>query len=113
MNESPLTGWKMVRSVLLSLLAFLVWLATAALGLVEIFLVRQTTLRIFARFSNETAVGTALGNWVAFFAAGTWLAYVVFAAETQFRKKSLGEGWNLFAWGAAIELLILVLYFTV
>ncbi len=40
----------MVKSVLLSLLAFLVWLATAALGLVEIFLVRQTTLRIFCPF---------------------------------------------------------------
>jgi len=113
MNEPPLTGWKMVRSVLLSLLAFLVWLATAALGLVEIFLTRQTALRIYARFSEDTAVGTALGNWVAFFMAGVWLAYVIFSAETQFRKKSPGEGWNLFAWGAAIELLILVLYFTV
>lgn len=107
-DELPaVTRWPMI------VVGFLVWLGTGAIGLVEIFLARQTVVRIYGHYSNDVNVGTLVGNVTVVVSAVIWLAYVVMAGETAMRRLNKRESWTMFAWAFAIELLILILYFIV
>ncbi len=79
------------------------------LGLVEIYLARQTAVGIFARFSNELPTATLIGNIVVIVFAIAWLAYVIIAGETALKNVDSRKSWTLFAWAFAIELLVLIL----
>lgn len=92
------------------ILAILVWVATSVFGLVEIYLARQASVRIYGRFSADPYTATVLGNVVTLILALAWLGYVVIAGEYNLKRIETGKGWSLFAWAVAIELLILILY---
>jgi len=92
------------------ILAILVWIATSVFGLVEIYLGRQASVRIYGRFSSDAYAATVVGNVVTLVLALAWLGYVVIAGEYNLKRIETGKGWILFAWAVAIELLILILY---
>lgn len=94
-------------------LAFIVWLFTAGLGLVEIYLARQTLVRIWGRFSDNIYAATVAGHVLVVILALVWIAYVIMGGEVGLRKVGRQGGWSIFAWAFAIEMLILILYFIV
>lgn len=98
------------------ILAFVLWIFTAALGLVEIWIVREMTLRVYARFfADETALGNvyrgsvALGNWLVFILAIVWIGLVIGGGEYHFKHVGKPKSWKLFARTIAVQLSILVL----
>jgi hypothetical protein len=108
------------KSVLSAVLAFVLWLVTAGVGLWEILVIREMVWGIFARFrSDEIASGsdfwTALNvsQWVVLIAAIGWLALAVGTAEYHYRHYGERSSWRLFVWCIAAEVAILVLAYFV
>ena len=95
--------------VLSGALAFVLWAATAALGLFEIVVVREMLLRICACLGSDYLEALNLGNWAVFVLAILWLALVVGGAEYHYRRFGQRSSWKLFGWTIAVEVLILVL----
>lgn len=98
------------------IVAFVLWVATAVLGLVEIVVVREMVQRIFARFfADETAFGSdywgsvALGQGTVLVLAIVWLGLVVVGGEYHMKHLGKHKSWRLFARTIAVELSILVL----
>lgn len=98
---------------ILTLLGAIVWLFTAGLGLMEIYLSRQMVVRIWGRFSTDVPTATLAGQVMVVIMALVWLTYVIFAGEVGLKRVANNGGWSIFAWAVAIELLILILYFLV
>ncbi|HMN60716.1 MAG TPA: hypothetical protein PJ988_10155 [Anaerolinea sp.] len=92
------------------ILAILIWIVTSVFGLVEIYLARQASVRIYGRFATDPYAATTIGNVVTLIMALAWLGYVVIAGEYNLKRIETGKGWSLYAWAVAIELLILILY---
>jgi len=97
-------------------LAFILWAATAALGLFEIWVIHEMTLRVFARFFASGSVseydywgGIALGNWVVFILAVVWIGLVIGGGEYHYKHVGQPRSWRLFARTITVELSILVL----
>ena len=98
------------------ILAFVLWIVTGALGLVEIWIARQMTLRVYARFfAEEAALGDvywgsiALGNGLVFILAIVWIALVIGGGEYHVKYVGKPKSWRLFARTIAVQLSILVL----
>jgi hypothetical protein len=92
---------------------FLLWLATAALGLVIVGLSREIVYGIYARFGRDVTVAMGLGQVVLFLFALVWLAYTIGTAEYHWRNAGKTGSWMVIAWATAIELLLLILYFVI
>ena len=97
-------------------IAFTLWAATAALGLLEIWIVREMVLRVYARFfaSEGTSAsdywgGVAVGNWLAFILAIVLIALVIGGGEYHYKHLGEPKSWKLFARTVAVQLSILVL----
>jgi len=115
-------------------LAFVLWIATAALGLYELVLDRGMLFRLYAYiiesdFWLDIIVGVrdcydkfytpglgkeyrqaiALGNWALIPLSFIWIAAFIGGAE--YHVKPLGQrgSWKLFGWIIAVEALILVM----
>ena len=69
------------KALAASLLALALWAITMAAGLVEIYLLRQTVLRLYGYFGNQYATGVFLGNIATVLLSLLWLALVVGAGE--------------------------------
>jgi hypothetical protein len=98
------------------ILTFVLWIVTAALGLVEIWIVRHMTLRVYARFfADEVAFGNDywssvnIGNWLVFILAVVWIALVIGGGEYHVKYVGKPKSWRLFARTIAVQLSILVL----
>lgn len=109
-NGSATTGGNRPIKWVTRILAILVWIVTSVFGLVEIYLARQASVRIYGRFATDPYAATTVGNVVTLIMALAWLGYVVIAGEYNLKRIETGRGWSLFAWAVAIELLILILY---
>jgi hypothetical protein len=98
------------------ILAFALWIFTAALGLIEIWIVREMTLRVYARFfADEVAHAdvywgsVALGNCLVFILAIVWVALVIGGGEYHVKYVGKPKSWRLFARTIAVQFSILVL----
>jgi len=98
------------------ILAFVLWIVTGALGLVEIWIIRQMMLRVYARFFAEEAArgdvywgSIALGNWLVFILAIVWIALVIGGGEYHVKYVGKPKSWRLFARTIAVQLSILFL----
>ena len=119
--------------ILSGVLTFVLWMATAALGLYEMVLVRGMFFRIYAYvigkdfwlniiargrdcfgkflppgLGKEYWQAIALGNWALIPLSFIWIA--VFIGGAEYHAKHLGQrsSWKLFGWTIAVEVLILV-----
>lgn len=105
-----------VGKVGMGILAFVLWILTAALGLIEIWIVREMTLRVYARFFADEAAradvywgSVAVGNWLVFILAIVWVALVIGGGEYHVKHFGKPKSWRLFARTIAVQLSILVL----
>ncbi len=90
-------------------LALVLWVATAALGLFEILLIRDMLLRIYARSGGGYWPAVTAGNWALVPLALAWIALVVGGGEYHRKRVGQRSSWRLFLWTIAVELAILVL----
>ena len=108
------------RTVLPAVLAFILWAVTAAVGLVEIFVVREMVLRIFARFwGDQGPFGSGywsavqVAQWAVLILAIVWIVLVIGSGEYHYRRFGQRRSWQLFGWTLAGELAILMLAYFV
>jgi hypothetical protein len=109
--ESRTVPSRLIRS---GVVAFILWVGTAIVGLYEIFLVRETLFRIYARISfsglkRDYWRALALGNWALIPLALVWIALVVGGGEYHYRRVGQRSSWKLFGWTIAAELFVLIL----
>jgi hypothetical protein len=103
------------RLVLSYVLAFILWVGTAILGIYEIYLIREMIFAIYARFAGGAGSGTdywaalALGNVALLPLSIGWIALVMGGGEYHFKRVGQRSSWRLFGWTIAGELLILIL----
>jgi hypothetical protein len=109
----PPQGQKGLKSWVTGVVVFLLWLATAALGLVVVGLSREIAWGIYATFSTDAALMGVLGQGILVFMAILWLIYVIGSAEYHWKHAGKQNSWNVLIWAVALELLFLILYFVV
>ncbi len=104
------------RLILSGVVAFILWVGTAIVGLYEMFLVREILLRLYARlwsspgsYRRDYWRALALGNWALIPLALLWIAVVIGGGEYHFKRAGQHSSWKLFAWTLAAELFILML----
>jgi hypothetical protein len=100
-----------LKQISAGVLALILWIVTAAVGLWEIVVVRQMLLRVYGRFGSDYWVGVSLGNWVVLLLAFVWLAFVVGTGEYHRGHVGQRSSWKVFGWTIAVEVAILVLAF--
>jgi len=125
------TGTELARRTLSGVLTFVLWAATAALGLYEILLIREMLLRIYVRASSSgLALGSqllngrnedfywlrkdfwqalTLGNWALIPLSLAWIVLVIGGGEYHYKRVGQRSSWKLFGWTIAVELSILIL----
>jgi hypothetical protein len=102
-----------------AVVTFLLWLATAAVGIWEIALGRELLFRLIARFSDvnqsqyeafkQANLAGSLGIMLIIVLAIIWIAVFIGGAEYLYRHVGERRAWRYFAWVIGIELAILVL----
>jgi hypothetical protein len=97
-----------LRSSLYSLLAFVIWLGTAVVGLQVIAVVRESLSWLVFLVSGKLRLAFALGTWALIPLGLIWIAVVIGGAEYQYRRGVQRISWKLFAWIIAVELSILI-----
>jgi hypothetical protein len=103
------------RLILSYVLAFILWVGTAILGIYEIYLVREMIFAIYARSVDGASTVTdywaalALGNVALLPLSIAWIALVMGGGEYHFKRIGQRGSWKLFGWTIAGELLILTL----
>jgi hypothetical protein len=108
------------RLIFSGVLAFILWVGTAILGLYELFLAQDMLFRLYARFwCRHECLGKdywralALGRWALIPLSLVWIALVVGGGEYHYRRVGQRSSWKLFGWTVAAQALILVLAFFV
>jgi hypothetical protein len=102
-----------------AVVAFLLWLGTAAVGLWQISVVREMMFVLIARFRDvnqsdyaafkQAQLAGALGIWLVIALAIVWIAAFLGGAEYHYRHLGEPRSWRLFAWTVLVEAAIFVL----
>jgi hypothetical protein len=103
------------RLILSYVMAFILWLGTAILGIYEIYLIREMLFCVYARFASGP--GTAIDYWGSLVLGNSaliplsivWIALVMGGGEYHFKRVGQRSSWKLFGWIIASELFILIL----
>lgn len=108
------TSTELAGKVLSGALAFVLWAATAALGLYEILLIREMLFRLYVRISSSGLgkdfwQALALGNWALIPLSLLWIVLVIGGGEYHYKRAGQRSSWKLLGWTIAAEMLILVL----
>jgi hypothetical protein len=97
-------------------IAFTLWVTTAVIGFLEINVIIEMVLRVYASLWGDYGIyGSEYWNavvlrWVVVFLLGlSWI--VIFIGGGEYHAKRLGQpkSWKLFGWTIAVELSILAL----
>lgn len=102
------------RRISAGVLAFILWIITAAVGLLDILAVRNIARGIAVRVWGG-ATGTSgywalvnAGNWSVVAMALVWIVVVVGGGEYHRSRVGQSRSWKLFGWTIGIEVLILI-----
>ncbi len=91
----------------------LLWLASIALLIADIYFVRELFFVIYARLSTDAAVALLWGNIIVVVAAILAVGFIIASGEYHRKHHGKPRSWRLFAWtfgvGLAIPLLALLL----
>jgi len=105
-----------LKTTLLGLFVFALWLGTAVVGLLEINTVLTIATRVYAQFwgdygfyGSDYYAGVALRQFLVLPLAFLWIAAVIGCGEYHYRRFGQPRSWKLFSWVIAVELSILVL----
>jgi len=102
-----------------AVIAFVLWLASAAVGIWQIALIREMLFRLIARFSSvseseyeafkQAQLASAVGTWLVVILTIVWIAVFIGSAEYHYRHVGEPRSWRLFAWIIGVQLSILLL----
>ena len=98
-----------LKQISAGVLALILWIATAVVGLVEIVIVRNMVLRLYGRFGSSYWSGVTLGNCTVLALALAWLALVVGTGEYHRGHVGQRNSWRLFGWTIAGEIALFLL----
>lgn len=91
----------------------ILWLASIALLIADIYFVRELFFAIYARFSTDAAVALLWGNIIVIVAAVLVVGFIIASGEYHRKHHGRPRSWRLFAWtfgvGLAIPALALLL----
>lgn len=89
------------------------WLASIALLIADIYFLRELFFAIYARFSTDAAVALLWGNIIVMVAAVVAVGFIIASGEYHRKHHGKPRSWRLFAWtfgiGLAIPALALLL----
>jgi len=107
------------NKALTAVIAFGLWLVTAAVGIWEIALGREILFSIIARFSEvheseyeafkQAQLAGSLGIILLIILAVVWIAVFLGGAEYIYRNIGQPRVWRLFAWIIGVEIAIFLL----
>ncbi len=92
--------------ILRRLAGVVLWLATVALGIVDVYYVREIFFGVYARLSREARSALLIGDILVVLAAIGFVAFIVISTEYHRKRFGKHESWNLFAWSLVVELAI-------
>ncbi|GAB4563816.1 MAG: hypothetical protein Kow0047_13030 [Anaerolineae bacterium] len=98
----------------LQVLTGLLWLVTVVVAALEIMVVREIVLRIFAlvmdltvgireRYGAPYWTGLTLGHFVVLICGLAWVAFTVGTGEYHYRHAGTTRSWRVLGWTIAIE----------
>ena len=97
------------RLILSGVLAFILWVGTAIMGLQVIVVLRNTFIWVLLQFMSDLWSAVGLGNWVIMPLGMAWIAVVVGGGEYHWRRLGQRSSWRLFGWTIVVELLVISL----
>ena len=104
------------KSIGLRVLAVVLWVITSALGFLEILIVREIVLRVYAHFAatggfygRDYGGGVLLGVGAAIAMGVVCVGIIIGGGEYHFRNFGQPNSWRLFGWTIAAEVAIVVL----
>ncbi len=101
------------NTLLNRVVTLLLWLASIALLIADIYFVRELFFVIYARFSTDAAVALLWGNIIVVVAAILAVGFIIASGEYHRKHHGKPRSWRLFAWtfgvGLAIPVLALLL----
>ena len=93
------------------ILAFILWVVTVILGIVDIYFAREIFFALYARFSTEAGLAAAIGDVIIVVAAIIYLGFVVMTSEYHLKNVGKHESWDVFTRTLVVELAIPFLAF--
>lgn len=82
------------------------WLTTIALGVMDVYFVREIFFGVYARWSRAPRPAVLFGDVLVILAALGLVTFIVIS--TEYHRKHFGQhkSWDLFAWTLVVELAI-------
>ncbi len=97
---------RQLKIILQRLLALILWAATMALGMVDIYFVREIFFAIYARFSTEGRSAAVMGNAIVVIGAIVFVGFAVLTSEYHLKHVGERSSWDLLARTLIVELAI-------
>ena len=95
------------------MVTLVLWLASIALSIADIYFLRELFFAIYARFSRDAAAALLWGNVIVIVAAVLAVGFIIASGEYHRKHNGKPRSWRLLAWtfgiGLAIPLLALLL----
>jgi hypothetical protein len=88
------------------LFALVLWAATMALGMADIYFCREIFFAIYARFSTEGRPALVMGNIIVVLGAIVFVGFVVLTSEYHLKHVGEHSSWDLFTRTLVVELAI-------
>lgn len=94
------------KTILQSVAALILWLVTAALGVADVYFLREIFFAIYVRLSKDNAPALFWGDILVVLAAIGFVAFLI--ASGEYHRKHVGErkSWQLFAISLVVGLAI-------
>jgi hypothetical protein len=99
------------RQIASSVLAIVLWLVTAGLGLQAIYLVKEIFYLIYVSLGGSIQEAELYVPALVFFLALAFLVFIIGTTEYHLKRVGRPESWRLFGWTIAVELSLLILYY--
>jgi hypothetical protein len=96
------------RLILSGVLAFILWVGTAIVGLQVMVVVRNVFCWVLLQVLSDLWSAIGLSNWALIPLGILWVALVVGGGEYHYKRVGQRSSWKLFGWTVALELLILI-----
>lgn len=98
------------RQIAFALLALILWLISAGLGLEVIYVVKELFYLLFIRLGGLIQTAEQLVLMLIYLMALLYLVFIIGTTEYHRTKWGRYESWRLFGWTLSVELSLLLLY---
>jgi len=86
--------------------AIVLWLTTIALGIVDVYFVRQIFFGLYARVSRAHQPAILFGDVIVVLVAIGVVAFIIISTEFHRQHFCRHESWDVFAWTLVVQLAI-------